>query len=165
MTGQDEREATLRLGAVARRTVLLAGVAAAPLALVACRSSASSSDTATPADEDVAMSAASREAAIIALYDAALAKPDGLGDAAPLLQTIRDQHAEHLAAFGGGGDGGSAPALSSNALAGLRKAERKLAADHAAAAQTSAGEDVTRLLTVVAASESMHAVAIKKAST
>lgn len=104
-----------------------------------------------------------REQEIIALYDAVLAKPDGLGDAGPLLQQIRDQHAEHLAAFGGSGDG-AAPTVGANPLVALRKAERTLAAAHAAAAATASGEDVTRLLTVVGASESMHAVAIKKAS-
>lgn len=151
-------------GSLSRRAVLLAGAAAGPIVLVGCSSSASSSDASAPADDDVTSAAAAREASIIALYDAVLAKPDGLGDAGPLLQTIRDQHAEHLAAFGGGGDA-AAPSVSANALGSLRKAERALAKDHATAAATAGGEDVVRLLTVVAASESMHAVAIKKAST
>lgn len=146
-----------------RRTLLLAGVAAGPLVLAACSGSASS-DPSSPADDDVAASAAAREQEIIALYDAVLAKPDGLGDAGALLQQIRDQHAEHLAAFGGSGDA-SAPAVGANPLASLRKAERALAAAHASAAKSASGEDVIRLLTVVGASESMHAVAIKKVST
>jgi len=143
---------------------LASTVIAAPLVLAACGGSSNPTTASAPAEDEVLAAALKAEQEIIALYDAVIANPDTVGAAVELLRAIRDQHAEHAAAFGGDAGEASAPAIDAGgALRALIRAEKGVRASHAAAAATAGSADLVRLLTVVAASESMHAGSLKKA--
>lgn len=149
--------------AVSRRAVLAAAVVGAPIVLAACSSSSSASGDTAASDEAAGSDAASREHAIIALYDAVLSSGESLGSSAAMLQLIRDQHAAHAAALGA--ESGDAPKPSfdtADPVRSLIKAEKAIRKAHADAARISGAEDVTRLLTVIAASEASHVPALKR---
>jgi hypothetical protein len=98
---------------------------------------------------------AAQEAAIIALYDAAIAAhPDLATD----LATLRDEHAEHAEAVGSPAPAPSAPAVGSRAeaLAAITEAEKQAIAQRTAACEAASGADLARLTALIAASEAGH---------
>jgi hypothetical protein len=118
------------------------------------------SNTAAPApdaDAQVRDTVAAEEAALIALYDAAIAAHPALaGELAPL----RDQHAAHAQAMGSAplsapavGGVGSRP----QALAALRDAEQRAIAQRTTACEIATGIDTARTIALIAASEAGHA--------
>lgn len=123
------------------------------------------SGSADPGDDDrIRADTASDEAALIALYDAVIARLPDLADA---LSPLRDQHAEHLAALGADGPAspeadspGSVPA----ALKELSAAERKAADQRMGAAVAASDEELIRLLALISASEASHVAALQQAS-
>lgn len=142
------------------RRRLLQAVAALPL-LAACRPA---KRPATP-DPDAALrtAAVERERMLLALYDAAAAG-SGPADAA-VLQAVRAEHAEHLAALLGRATPSPSPSPAPSPVATpatrpqLVAAERSAAQAHAAAAVT-AGAELAGLLASLAASEASHPVAL-----
>jgi hypothetical protein len=148
-------------GDLTRRTVL-GGSAVLGLALLAgCTSdpdpAPSGSSTPTPdADAQVRDTVAAEEAALIALYDAAIAAhPDLAADLTPL----RDQHVEHADAMGSASL--SAPAVAGvgsrpQALAALRDAEQRAIAQRTSACEAATGIDTARTIALIAASEAGH---------
>ena len=133
---------------VSRRMLLIAASTLPGVSvLAACTSDGGEGG---PDAGDVASGAALREADIIARYDAFLADNPG----SPLA-FIRDQHAEHLAAFGGGDVTPLADDVTVT-VTDLAAAEKALSREHAAAAAAGGEPDSVRLLTVVAAAEASH---------
>lgn len=146
------------LRSVLPRRRLLQATAALPL-LAACRSE---KQPAAP-DPDAALrrAAVERERTLLALYDAAAAG-SGPADAA-VLQAVRAEHAEHLAALLGRPTAPPTAAPSASATPATRPqlvaAERSAAQAHATAAVT-ASADLAGLLASLAASEASHPVAL-----
>lgn len=150
--GLTRREGLLALG-------LLASVGLA----AGCSGSAeppSGSASALPAD--LAAEVAAEEAALVAIYDEALAATPGLdAGTAGLLTLIRDQHAEHLDALGGvaASRSPSAPPPAATAEAVipiLLAAERAAARSRIRACVAADDPGLARLLTFIGASEASH---------
>lgn len=146
-----------------RRALFGWGAALAVGGLAACTSTSpepapttSGEPTQAPSDPDADLLAAAArdEVGLIAAYDAAIAAGGGA-----LLELIRDQHREHLAALGvDPGPATGAPASPSRAdLAALERAAGDARAVDAATAQ--APESI-RVLALIRASEASHAAAL-----
>lgn len=97
------------------------------------------------------------EAALIALYDAALST--ATATERELWQRIRDEHAAHLAALGWQGDLAAATPASATPAA-LRQAERRATRVRAQAARSEPDAQRAQVLALIAASEAQHAVAL-----
>ena len=97
------------------------------------------------------------EAALIALYDAALVT--ATATERELWQRIRDEHAAHLAALGWQGDLAAATPASVTPAA-LRQAERRATRVRAQAARSEPDAQRAQVLALIAASEAQHAVAL-----
>ena len=97
------------------------------------------------------------EAALIALYDAALVT--ATATERELWQHIRDEHAAHLAALGWQGDLAAATPASATPAA-LRQAERRATRVRAQAARSEPDAQRAQVLALIAASEAQHAVAL-----
>ena len=117
---------------------------------------------ATPDPDDPLRAAAvARERTLLAMYDAAAAG-SGPADAA-VLQAVRAEHAEHLAALLGQPSPSPSTAAAPSPTVATRPqlvaAERSAAQAHAAAAVT-ASPELAGLLASLAASEASHPVAL-----
>lgn len=159
-----------------RREGLLAAVLLVPAGLLA----ACSSEDATNADAgpsaggtssgstsgtSIAADVATDEAALIALYDAAIATLPAGDDRLSLLTGIRDQHAAHLdalAAPAGAVVPQPLPTDPDAVLAVLSRAERQAARGRIRATEAADG-DLARILVFIAASESAHAAELRRA--
>lgn len=148
-----------------RRTLLAGGIALGAVALAAagCTSSPDDSSGGSPSpvdpdpDASVRQAVAEAEAAIIALYDAAIAAYPAL---AADLGAVRDEHRAHAEAMGiavaSPSPSPPAPATRSAALAGLAEAERAAVLERTAACEASTGADLARVTALIAASEAGH---------
>jgi hypothetical protein len=149
-------------GDLTRRTVL-GGSAVLGLALLTgCTSEPEPAPSDTPApvpdaDAQVRDTVAAEEAALIALYDAAIAAHPGLaGDLTPL----RDQHVAHAEAMGSAPQSGQAVGgvgSRPQALAALKDAEQRAIAQRTSACEAATGIDTARTIALIAASEAGHA--------
>lgn len=146
--------------AIGRRTLLAAGVLT-PIGLLAACSAGTSGPT--DPDDTVRNDSALSEAELIAQYDAAiLAFPALKGP----LTGIRDQHAEHLSAFGPPGTGSAspstsaAPASAKAAVTALADAERTAAKQRLDACAAANEQQLIWTLSLVGASEAQHAIAL-----
>lgn len=145
-----------------RRGVLQAA-AVAPIALLAACGS-SEEGSATDADESVRQAVAADEQDLIRRYDATLAAYPSL---APQLQSIRDQHSEHLSAAGGlqssDSPAANVPKTASAAIQELAAAERKAATARTKSCGAATGAELIWNLALIASSESQHAAILVKA--
>lgn len=120
-----------------------------------------SRETPTPSVPPTPDAQQSDEAALIALYDAAL----GLAPPAQtaVLQQIRDEHVAHLAALGWeGAPPTSSPPAVSFTVAGLARAERRAMRQRTQAARASQDAQMAQVLALIAASEAQHAVILEQ---
>lgn len=167
--------------AITRREGLLAAVLLVPAGLLAACSddAAPAGDTASSSagtaagsasSASVAAEVAADEAALISLYDAAIATLPAGDDRLALLTGIRDQHAAHLDAVGGTAGSvatdplasGPLPTTPDAMLATLSRAERQASRSRIRAGEDADG-DLARLLVFLAASESAHAAELRRA--
>jgi len=153
--------------AISRRHVLLGGAAATvTLALAACTSSATPDPNGPPPtgadDPDFTLrtSVVAAEALLIATYDATIAAhPDAKAE----LQTIRDNHAAHLAAVNTAGSISVPTPQAPQIPASLKSAMLQLAVAEASAAAARGSDclaaqrwQFARELALVGASEASH---------
>ena len=156
------RRQGLRALAVGAPALLLAACTSDPEQAPSSTPSANEGAAAAPsADDPAATDPAADEAALIALYDAALAAP-GTSDTREVLALLRDQHAAHRDALGGAADV-PVPA-SPPSLAALIAAEKRASRARIRACVAAADPDVARLLALIAASEAAHVPVLKDVS-
>jgi hypothetical protein len=157
--------------AFTRRQGLAAVALLGPLGLLAaCSSSDEPAASSTAAAATSPTEAVVREEeALIEAYETALAAlPDLPASTAALLATIRDQHAQHRDALGGGSGTTAAPrptgeTTAAATLAALATAERDAARSRIRACVAAEDPELARLLAFVAASESAHVPALRGA--
>ncbi len=149
-----------------RRRAVLAACLAAPLAALVLESCsrASQADPAGLAAAALRRRAARDSADLLAKYDTVIAAQPSLGER---LRPLRDQVAEHLAAFGGttprpsaSGSPRGASTGADAALAALADAERRVA-DARTAALPGAPSEVARLLASAAAAGACHVLLLQ----
>lgn len=145
-----------------RRELLTAAAVSGAALLGACGTGADvgpQSQQPVGGDEALRRDVAQAERALIAQYDAAIATaPAALST---LLTRIRDEHRDHLASMAGSSTAAtSTPATVS--LAALRAAERDAARTRRTAAVAATDGELARVLTLIAASESGHLVALRE---
>jgi hypothetical protein len=161
--------------AFTRRQGLTALALLGPVGLIAACSSGSGA-TAASATATTSASLADEvvreEEGLIATYEAVLAAlPDLPAETATLLGTIRDQHAQHRDALGGGsGASPSAaptaqPSTAADALGILVAAEREASRSRIRACVAAEDPELARLLAFLAASESAHVPALRGVAT
>jgi hypothetical protein len=156
---------------ITRRDGLIALGLLAPAALLAACTGgdaapdATSSAVPTESPEGLAAAVAEQEAELVARYEAALAALAGADSGLrSLLTAIRDQHAAHRDALGGTSATPEAPAqptAASAVIAELVAAEREATRDRISACVESADAELTRLLSLIAASEAAHVPALR----
>ena len=157
---------------ITRRDGLLALGLLAPVALLAACTGddaapdATSSPAATEGAEGLAARVAAQESELVARYDAALAALDSADPGVrALLAGIRDQHAAHLDALGGTSTTPQIPpqpTAPSAVVAELVAAEREATRDRISACVESTEPELTRLLSLIAASEASHVPALRE---
>lgn len=139
-----------------RRLVLQVGAASVLGLTVLPACSRESEQPAAPPTPDAQQA---DEAALIAMYDAALAAAPAAQSV--LWQQLRDEHAAHLAALGweGAPPSSSAAAVPMN-RSFLAKAERRAMRMRTVAAREAQDAEQAQILALIAASEAQHAVAL-----
>lgn len=122
--------------------------------------SPSATHQAAPAPDVIRSEVARAERELLAAYDSVIAQ---FPELRPMLEPIRTQHADHLAAMGVDGPDASPEALAATAelaVAALRSAERQAAAARRASCIACTAPDLTRTLALIAASEQSHVPAL-----
>lgn len=147
-----------------RRDVLAAGLAVSGTALLVACAPASAPDSPTErppgGDDAVRRDVAAAEQALIHRYEAAIATAsDAL---VPLLTRIRDEHVDHLMSMGGS-PASAPPSTTPGTIDALRTAERDAARMRRTAGVAAADGELARVLTLIAASEAGHVVALREA--
>jgi hypothetical protein len=162
-----------RSSGITRRQGLLGLVALVPVGALASCSSEQAPDapptTTAAAPPPISARVAEEEAALIALYDAAIAAlPAGQDQARSTLELIRRQHADHLSALGGGqlnasaeGVPGAAPQPLQASISTLLDAERQAARDRIRSCVEATDMDLSRTLAFIGASEASHVPALR----
>ena len=139
-------------------------------ALAACAGDSGADPEPDPSEPTGAAAAIDEQAAqevdLVALYDAVLAAFPGSA-VEPLLTAVRDQHAQHCDALGGGSEPSTTtpmvPATLAAALSALAATEREASRARVRACVEAADPEAARLLALIAASEASHVPALRDA--
>lgn len=149
-----------------RRQGLTAAVLLGPVALMAACGSDDTAEAPTAAPERPApaldATVAADEAQLIAHYDAVLASlPEGDSAVRATLLLIRDQHAEHREALGGGSADEPVVLPDQPSISSLMAAEKSAAKSRIRSCVEATDPELARVLTFIAASEASHVPALK----
>ena len=144
-----------------RALIALGGATIAGTALAACSSDEPAPDATTDADAALRQSVAEDEQRLIALYDATIAVI-AEGELRTLLQTLRDQHAEHAAEI--------APDVAAAQIAGstptvadLQALEQAASVARREACVAATDAELARVLAFIGAAEAAHVPALRQA--